>query len=228
MNETVLEEMRSRQKDRPLDYGNSVFVNCPFDDDYAPILQVILFGIIRAGMNPRLAVERLENGENRLEKIIELMLSCKYSVHDLSLAIAKDPGEMFRMNMPFEFGLDYGLRKANAKVRDKQFLIFERTKYDLKRCLSDIAGLDVEHHDHDFNKVIEKLRNFLIAQAGVDLPAPSRIQGDYVTFQGWMTEKKIYQGFSAQEALRIVTRERLHEMKSWCALGRPAAFDPSV
>lgn len=211
-----------------LSYARSVFINCPFDKDYAPILEAMLFCIIRAGLTPRLATERLEGGESRLDKIIELIGACKYSIHDLSLAVSKRSNELFRMNMPFEFGLDLGRRRApDEATNDKQFLVFEKNQYELKKCLSDIAGFDVEYHENDYLKAIEKLRNFLVVQADCALPGVSKIHGDYMTFQGWMTEKKIHEGHTEKEALRIPTQERLTEMKNWTELGRPDSFLPA-
>lgn len=44
-------------------------------------------------------------------------------------------------------------------------------------------------------------------------------------FQGWMTEKKISEGHSEKEALRLPTRERIDEMKDWVAMGMPLKFN---
>lgn len=206
-------------------FETDVFINCPFDDEFAPLLEAILFTIVYAGMNPRLATERLENGESRLEKIYELASGAKYSVHDLSRCQAAEAGDFARMNMPFELGMDYGVRKAaEALPSEKKFLIFERERYETKRVLSDLGGQDVEAHKNSYETAIKKVREFFRVEAGVDLPGPSRILGDYETFQGWMTEKKLAEGHSEKEALDLPTSERLDEMKAWNAQGRPVAF----
>jgi len=146
----------------------SVFVNCPFDVDYAPLLEAALFCVTYFGFVPRLANERLEAGENRLEKIFEMIQACKYSIHDLSRCKATKRGELFRMNMPFEYGVDVGLRLSRrGRLGQKKFLIFEKEQYDLKRALSDIAGQDVESHNGDFERVIRKVRDFFRVEAGV-------------------------------------------------------------
>ena len=185
----------------------------------------MIFCVVRAGLIPRLATERLEGGESRLDKIIEIIGACRYSIHDLSLAHASKANEAFRMNMPFEFGLDLGRRRApDLQTNNKQFLIFERNPYELKRCLSDIAGFDIEHHKNDFMILIEKLRNFLVIEGGRNLPGPAKIQGDYITFLGWMTEKKIHEGHTELEALKIPTQERLQEMTIWMNSGMPVGY----
>lgn len=211
------------------EYSKSVFINCPFDDDFAPLLEAMLFCVVRSGLSPRLASESLEAGQNRLEKILELIEKCRFSVHDLSRAIAKSANENFRMNMPFELGLDMGRRRApDPETNDKKFLIFENKPYELKRCLSDLNGVDVEFHREDYQLVIKKLRNFLRVEAERELPGATALEDEYATFQGWMTEKKIYEGHTEQEALELPTQERLDEMRAWMTAGRPDKFQPQL
>lgn len=212
----------------PGGFERPVFVNCPFDDGYAPLLEAALFCVVTFGFQPRLANERLEAGENRLDKIIELIRTSKYSIHDLSRCVASEVGEAFRMNMPFEYGIDFGFRKSGgAELADKKFLVFEAGQYDLKRALSDTAGQDVHHHDGDYEKVIRGIRDFFRVEAKVDAPGPSALVSDYATFQGWMMKKKIYEGHTEDEAKKLPTRERLDEMGNWLQLARPASFDPA-
>ncbi|MFN7051053.1 MAG: hypothetical protein ACK4NH_02955, partial [Gemmobacter sp.] len=171
-------------------FETDVFINCPFDDEFAPLLQAMLFCIVYAGLNPRLATERLEAGQNRLDKIYDLARGSRYSIHDLSRCQANVVGEYARMNMPFELGLDLGIRRAADDLPgDKRFLIFERNAYETKRALSDLAGQDVEAHGGSYEKVIIKLRNFLKVEAGCDLPGAARIKADYETFQGFMRKR---------------------------------------
>jgi hypothetical protein len=96
---------------RPVDFDRSVFVNCPFDDAYLALLRPLLFTVIYLGYAPRIASERSDSGESRLDKICELIRSCRYSIHDLSRLKAARADEFYRMNMPFELGIDYGARQ---------------------------------------------------------------------------------------------------------------------
>ncbi len=209
-------------------FERSVFVNCPFDDDYAPLLEAALFCVVCFGYSPRLANERLEAGENRLDKITTMLKGSKYSIHDLSRCKAKRKDDPFRMNMPFEFGLDVGLRRSgNRRFRTKKFLIFEESQFDLKSALSDIAGQDVEHHHCSHQLVMKRVRDFFRVEACVLAPGPSKLVTDYATFQGWMVDKKIFEGHLEKEAFNLPTRERLDEMQEWVDLGKPEAFSPN-
>lgn len=210
-------------------FERTVFINCPFDDNYAPLLEAAIFCLVLFGFKPRLANERLEAGENRLEKIVGMLRSAKYSIHDLSNCKSTSPNEYFRMNMPFEYGLDVGFRRGGDKrLLAKKHLIFEKDRFDLKRSLSDIAGQDVEHHNNDYGILIKKIRNFFRVEANINLPGPSEIRAQYATFQGWLIEKKIHEGHSEKEALEIPTRERMDEMENWVKLEKPDVFDPAI
>ena len=97
-------------------FDQSVFVNCHFDEEYSPLLEAMAFCVVNFGFSPRLANERLEAGENRLEKIIHMIKDSMYSIHDLSRCKSERPNEFFRMNMPFEFGIDVDLRRFGNDV----------------------------------------------------------------------------------------------------------------
>jgi hypothetical protein len=209
-------------------FETSVFVNCPFDKDYAPLLEAALFCIVSLGFTPYLANARLEAGENRLDKIVEMIRRSKYSLHDLSRAKATSSGELFRMNMPFEFGVDVGLRRSGVTPFDqKKFLIFEGRQFELKAALSDVAGQDVAHHNDNFEAVLSEVRDFLRVEAKINAPGPARLLSQYVSFLGWMTDKKIFEGHTEEQAKRLPTQERLDEMANWIALGRPPEFRAS-
>lgn len=207
------------------EFALSVFINCPFDDKYAGLLEAMLFCIVSFELEPRLANEELEAGQSRLDKILRLSHDSKYSIHDLSLSKANVVGEPFRMNMPFEYGLDFGFGRSGAdRAGQKRFLVFEKERFDLKQALSDTAGQDVEFHKNEASLVIEKTRNFFRVQLDRALPGGAKLEIEYATFLGWMTEKKISEGHSESAAKRLPTRERLDEMRAWLASGKPDKF----
>jgi hypothetical protein len=54
-------------------FHDNVFVNCPFDEEYLPLLRPLLFTIFRLGLRPRIALEELDSGAPRVQKIIRLI-----------------------------------------------------------------------------------------------------------------------------------------------------------
>ena len=82
-------------------FASNVFVNCPFDDAYRPILRPILFCLLQLGMEPRIALDNADSGKPRFERIVDLVRASKFAIHDLSRMQASDAGELYRLNMPF-------------------------------------------------------------------------------------------------------------------------------
>ena len=198
----------------PPAFDTSVFVNCPFDEDYAPILQAILFCIVNLGFDPRLATERHDSGESRLEKIRELIEESRFSIHDLSRCQATRKGEYFRLNMPFELGIDWGCRKYFGGGREaNRFLILEEKPHRFQAALSDISGCDIEVHGAQYDRAIVKVRNWLHQQTQCNADGPSKTVNDYITFQEWDFERKIVLGYSKEDILEYPTFERLASMR---------------
>jgi hypothetical protein len=138
---------------------NNVFINCPFDDEYIPLLRPLLFTIIYLEKEPLISMLK-DSSKNRLEEIIELMKQAKYSIHDLSRIKGKNP----RFNMPLELGIDLGLIHSKQKLlKEKIILILESKKYSLIPIMSDIAGNDVMCHNNNPKEIIECVRNWHIA-----------------------------------------------------------------
>lgn len=202
------------------EFERCVFVNCPFDEDFEPILQAILFCLVYLGFEPRLATETQDGGENRLTKIIGLIRASKYSIHDLSRCQAKKKGEHFRLNMPFELGLDYGCREfAGGQFETKSILILEEQRYRYQAAISDLAGCDIEAHGGDFQKAIRKVRNWLRSEALEDAAGASLIFGKYSDFQEWYYERQLAAGFSEEDIQDYPTSELLDAMVEWKNLG---------
>ena len=136
-------------------FDRSLFINCPFDHDYAPTLQAIAFCAVYLGFFPRLAPENRDNGAARLDKIVELIRGSKYSLHDLSRCKSTGAGQYSRMNMPFELGMDYACKKfGSTPLDEKTILVLEQDRFDSQKSLSDIAGWDIEAHGGDYEKAV--------------------------------------------------------------------------
>jgi hypothetical protein len=203
-------------------FEQCVFINCPFDEDYEPILQAILFCVIYLGFTPRIATERTDSAESRLDKIRGLIESSKYSIHDLSRCQATRKGEHYRLNMPFELGIDYGCRQYFGQGREsKRILILEERPYRYQAALSDLSGCDIQTHGADFQKAVRKVRNWLVTEAGAPAHGAARVLGKYIDFQEWHYERQLAAGFSDEDIQDYPTKELLEAMISWRDQGEP-------
>lgn len=162
----------------------SVFINCPFTQDYTNLFRAIIFTILTCGLRPRSALEAGDAGDIRLDKIVRLIRESSYSIHDLS-AIELDPiNNLPRFNMPFELGLVLGFKKlGGAKYSRRPILILEKDEFTYRKCLSDIAGQDLRPHNGSTEKVITAVRNWLRQETGeVRTPGPKTISSAFQKF----------------------------------------------
>jgi hypothetical protein len=209
----------------PPPFKRSVFINCPFDPEFAPILQAIAFCVVYLGFVPRLAPENADNAVARLDRIAELIRESKYAIHDLSRCKAKAADEYVRMNMPFELGLDHGCRRyGDDHLAEKSILVLEQTRYDYQKALSDISGWDIRVHDGDFEKAILHVRAWLVAKAGAKPVGAARIRGKYIDFQEWYWERERERGSSDKDIKAYPTNELLRAMQEWAGAGQPVGL----
>jgi hypothetical protein len=111
-------------------FETNCFINCPFDDAYKRLLKPVLFTVTMMGLTPRIALESLDSGRPRIERIVALIEEARFAIHDLSRLKATSAGEFFRLNMPFELGLDVGCRLFRGeRWADKRCLILESERY---------------------------------------------------------------------------------------------------
>jgi hypothetical protein len=206
----------------PVPFERSVFINCPFDDEYAPILQAIAFCVICLGFHPRFAPENADNAAGRLDRILELVEGSKYSIHDLSRCKANAANEYARMNMPYELGIDHGCRQFGAdRLADKAILVLEETRFDYRRALSDISGWDIQAHQGDHEEAVRRVRDWLIDRADAERIGAALILGKYDAFQEWYWERELAAGASEDDITRYPTNLVLRAMREWMDAGQP-------
>jgi hypothetical protein len=197
-----------------MSFDKNVFINCPFDETYINnLLKPILYVIIKNGFSPRLSLEVSDSGQARLEKITEIITSCKYSIHDLSIVKSKKANEFARMNMPFELGIDYGLRKSGiAPLNTKQFLILEATKYDYMKAISDINGFDIKVHSNNTEKIFDCLYSWCSETLKINKQNPPlKIFYDFLDFNTNLFEEKVSEFGSDKLAMNYIEKISIAE-----------------
>lgn len=115
-----------------------VFINAPFDRSYEPLFVTLVGTLVFLGQEPHCVLEIRETGEGRLARIIDLMLSCRMSIHDLSRMSA-------RFNMPYELGLASAIK--HLYPADYEIFVLDSRSYRVDRTLSDYKGRDPLIHN---------------------------------------------------------------------------------
>lgn len=171
----------------------NVFLNCPFDDDYRQLLLSIVFTIKYLGYKPRLSLERSDSSETRIDKIVSLIKESKFGIHDLSRIVAKGEGEHYRMNMPFELGIDYGCKRYKEGMwADKKILILEKERYRFQKALSDLSGSDIKNHDDEPSTAVKVIRDWFVATELLTRVASGKvIWHKYNDFQAYLYDELV-------------------------------------
>jgi hypothetical protein len=128
----------------------AVFVNVPFDAAYEPLFVTLVGTLVFLGQKPHCVLEVREKGDGRLIRILDLMRTCRMSVHDLSRT-----GTPVRFNMPFELGLACALKLQHPT--DYEVFVLDAIPYRIDRTLSDYKGRDPLMHGGTCNGMLTGL-----------------------------------------------------------------------
>jgi hypothetical protein len=143
-------------------YRDSVFINCPFDEEYVPIFRAIVFTVSLCGFVPRSTLEHDDASQVRIEKIYRLIGASPLGIHDVSRTELDAENQLPRFNMPLELGVFLGAKRFGAgKHRSKRCLILDRERYRFQKFISDIAGQDIKSHGNSPEAVIRVVRDWL-------------------------------------------------------------------
>jgi hypothetical protein len=111
-------------------------------------------------LKPR-AVLEITTSSRRLERILELIQECNYSIHDLSrVQLNRDRPRTPRFNMPFELGLTVALERT--AIPGHAWVVCESQRFRLKKSLTDLDGTDPYIHDGTVHGVLRELGNFFV------------------------------------------------------------------
>lgn len=163
---------------------DDVFINCPFDADFAPIFRALIFAIFACGFRPRSARELDDGGQTRIEKLYGLVEECRYGIHDLSRTELDDKYGLPRFNMPLELGLFLGAKRfGDAIQRDKRILVLDVEQYRYQKFISDLAGMDIHQHEGDPSVAVWETRDWLANVSRRRIESGDRIVRLYEKFE---------------------------------------------
>ena len=198
-------------------FDRCVFVNCPFDAPYKPVLDAILVTIHDCGFIARTALEATGSAEPRLDKIARIIHESKWSIHDISRVEVTPDNPLPRFNMPFECGLALGLQRfGGARDRNRDFLILTSERDQDKRTLSDLAGQDAAHHGNEPDKAIGAVRAFLATKSATSVRGGDAIRKRYKEFQADLPKLAATLEITEQEILSFAyVRDWLNVVIAW-------------
>jgi hypothetical protein len=148
---------------------DSVFLNVPYDEKFKKTYLAYLSGLVSLGLNPK-ATLAIPGGVTRLDRIFDLIRSCRYSLHDLSrVELDRNYPPTPRFNMPMELGMSVAWAKLNPK--EHTWFVFESRERRAQKSISDLNGTDCNIHGGTEEGVMRELCNaFVRRKRGVTVP----------------------------------------------------------
>jgi hypothetical protein len=143
-----------------LEPAKSVFINCPFDREYAPLFDAIVFATVCCGFMPRSALESGDVAEPRLARITRAIFNSRYSIHELSRCRGEGDENLARFNMPLELGMAMAKRFIGG-AEDHDWLALVPEGHAYGRFISDLAAFDPARHDGSVEKVTSAVMAWL-------------------------------------------------------------------
>jgi hypothetical protein len=154
---------------------NSVFLNLPCDEEFHSIYIAYIVGLFQLGLVPHLASE-IPGGDRRLNRIIQLIQSCRYSIHDLSrVELSSAPTAAPRFNMPLELGMTITWQILNPDQHT--WFVCESEPYRLQRSASDLNGTDPYIHGGTVEGVLRELCNAFRRDRSPSVPRMLEVYG---------------------------------------------------
>lgn len=166
-------------------YSSDVFINCPFDTEYNPLFETMIFTIFDCGFRPRCAKEIVSSGKPRIDELLRIIRDCKYGIHDVSRVQVEGDTGLPRFNMPFEYGLFMGASHfGEQRQRLKQCVVLDSEPYRYQESISDISGQNVRCHKNSSDVLVAVVRDWLRASSGrKTLPGGRAVQERWLRFR---------------------------------------------
>jgi hypothetical protein len=147
---------------------NSVFLNIPYDEEFKPLYLAYIVGLCQFGLIPRITAG-VPGGKRRLSRILDLIQSCRYSIHDLSRVELSPYGlGTPRFNMPLELGMTITWSELNEE--DHTWFVMESAPRRLDQSASDLSGTDANIHHGTVEGVLRELRNAFVQENAPTVP----------------------------------------------------------
>ena len=177
----------------------------------------IIFTIKFLGFTPKLALERDDAGEIRYDKIIELIRTSKYGIHDLSSMVSTRANEPHRLNMAFELGLDHGCRRYKpGKWSEKKYLVLEVNRRSYMKSISDINGTDIRQHGNKPFRAVGAVRDWFVTNATTTVrQSPRKIWYSFNEFTAYLERQLSANGYRRSEYNRVPIPEVMSYMDDW-------------
>ena len=157
-----------------------VFLNYPFDEDFKHFSLALHFAVVAARLIPICAFDLTSPDRPRLEMLIDAIVGCNYSAHDLSRIRGEGDQNIARMNVPVEMGMAI-FHASHSQREQHRCAFFVPTPHEHRLVVSDLGGLDPPCYDNDESTLVSKVYEWLRTIVPTDdfntQPTPRILEG---------------------------------------------------
>jgi hypothetical protein len=140
----------------------SVFINCPFDNEFSVLFDSMVFSTICCGFIPRCSFETGSTSVPRMVRIFNAILASKYSIHDLSRYRGMGSKNLARFNMSLELGIAMAQNFGSGKTKNHHdWLLLVPKGHTYKEYISDLSGYDPYMHEETPETVMSSVMSWL-------------------------------------------------------------------
>jgi polyhydroxyalkanoate synthesis regulator protein len=131
--------------------------------------------------------------------------------------------------MPFELGIDYGLRRSDADYAGKRSLILETERYDYMKAISDINEFDMKNHFDSPEKLIECVGAWFSEMVKMsEMNGSAKTHADFIDFNTKLFQKEMFkyqpnhtltqsERLAKKEIGEMTIPEFIYEIEEWKA-----------
>ena len=116
--------------------------------------------------------------------------------------------------MPFECGIDFGIKLTNPAQGEKRFLILEKEQYRYHRVISDISGNDIKAHGNEPELVFNAVRNWF-KPLMTDIPGHKKIWLTYCEFEADFERILKADGYNPKDINELTFGDVIEHMAAW-------------
>lgn len=191
----------------PWDPSISVFINCPYDHEFQPLFDSILFATVACGFTPRSAIDTGTVSDSRIDRIRKAMFGSRYSIHDLSRCKGEGSELLARFNMPLELGFAMARRFLDEESHDWLVLVPEQHEY--LKYISDLGAFDPKKHTGTKESIVPPVVNWLKTRPYAPVsPFPDQVVGQLPAYLERISELRSRSGGELPWSEMILTAQK--------------------
>ncbi len=170
----------------------NVFIDCPYDEEYLPLLKAVIFTVKACGFQPKIILEHFASVEDRTKKINQLIEESQYCIHDLSKIGATKFGKNQDLRLSGKLIEEIAFHEYYSRIKSqkKNILVLGKDRSSIGvELLSNLADA-FRIHGGNQEEIIKCIRDWFYQSGAKRIKPASTIWVEFNEFMTTLSEKK--------------------------------------